>query len=395
MSTDSAESTSYSASQRPLDLGRPKGPRQLMDTAMRLLIWMATLIALVPLVWIVISVVSRGAPLLFTKQPDYTRICTIASVTTVKGEAPYQRVPEGECTAGNAKATYRWVVGGVYPAVGGHLRDEVQSVSRDPNRRGPTYVVAAPNSDGAGTVRLFTTDWWTKDVGASPDQVPGGGALHAIVGTLWIGLITSAIAVPLAILGATFLVEYARGKRVATVVSFMVDILTGVPSIVAALFIFAVVITIGGWGRSASASSLALVILMLPTVLRSTEEMLKLVPDSLREASYALGVPKWKTITSVVIPTAFKGIATGAMLGLARVMGETAPLLILLNYARNLDLSPFSRTMGSLPTMIANAASLPADYPGAERGWAAAFTLMLIVMGLNLVAKYIGRTKKS
>jgi phosphate transport system permease protein len=114
----------------------------------------------------------------------------------------------------------------------------------------------------------------------------------------------------------------------------MVDILSGVPSIVAALFIYALMITVLGFGRSAFAVSLALVLLMLPTVLRSTEEMLKLVPDSLREASYALGVPKWKTILRIVLPTAFSGIATGVVLGLARVMGETAPLLILVVYAQ-------------------------------------------------------------
>ena len=107
-----------------------------------------------------------------------------------------------------------------------------------------------------------------------------------------------------------------------------------------------------------------------------------------------MGVPKWKTIMSVVIPTSFSGIATGVVLGLARVMGETAPLLILLNYARNLYLDPTSATMGSLPTMIANAAALPSQYAGAERGWGAALTLILIVMGLNLLARSIARANK-
>ena len=146
-------------------------------------------------------------------------------------------------------------------------------------------------------------------------------------------LICAAIAVPLGVMGAILLIEYARGTKIARGVSFTVDILSGIPSIVAALFIYALFITIFGLGRSAIAVSCALVLLMLPVVLRSTEEMLKLVPDSLREASYALGVPKWKTIVKVVIPTAFGGIVTGVMLGLARVMGETAPLLILVSYA--------------------------------------------------------------
>ena len=157
---------------------------------------------------------------------------------------------------------------------------------------------------------------------------------------------------PLGVLGAILLIEYARGTKVARAVSFTVDILSGIPSIVAALFIYALFITIFGAGRSVFAVGMALVLLMLPVVLRSTEEMLKLVPDSLREASYALGVPKWKTIAKVVIPTAFGGISTGVMLGLARVMGETAPLLILVSYAVGINYNPFTDTMGSLPTMI-------------------------------------------
>ena len=129
-------------------------------------------------------------------------------------------------------------------------------------------------------------------------------------------------------------------------------------------------------------------------VLRSTEEMLKLVPDSLREASYALGVPKWKTILRVVIPTAFGGISTGVMLGLARVMGETAPLLILVSYAVGINYSPFSDTMGALPTMINAGRDVAPTMPGYERVWAAALTLILIVMLLNILARAIARATK-
>ena len=142
------------------------------------------------------------------------------------------------------------------------------------------------------------------------------------------------------------------------------------------------------------AVALALVLLMLPVVLRSTEEMLKLVPDSLREASYALGVPKWKTILRVVIPTAFGGISTGVMLGLARVMGETAPLLILVSYAVGINFSPFSDTMGALPTMINAGRDVAPSMPGYERVWAAALTLILIVMVLNILARAIARATK-
>lgn len=238
---------------------------------------------------------------------------------------------------------------------------------------------------------ILSADWWTQDLAGTTDRRAGGGALHAIIGTLEIGLITAAIAVPIAILGAIFLIEYGRGTRVARGVSFMVDILSGIPSIVAALFVFAFMITILGLGRSAIAAALSLVLLMLPTVLRSTEEMLKLVPDSLREAAYALGIPKWKTILTVVIPTAFSGIATGVVLGLARVMGETAPLLILVAYARNLYWSPTSGTIGTLPTMINTGRDVAESLAGYDRVWGAALTLILLVMGLNLLARWIAR----
>jgi phosphate transport system permease protein len=241
---------------------------------------------------------------------------------------------------------------------------------------------------------VLTSTWWLQSQRGITPRREGGGAYHAIVGTLEIGLICALIAVPLGVLGAIFLIEYARGTRAARVVSFTVDILSGLPSIVAALFIYALFITILGFGRSAVAVSFALVLLMLPTVLRSTEEMLKLVPDSLREASYALGVPKWKTILRVVIPTAFGGISTGVMLGLARVMGETAPLLILVSYAVGINFSPTSDTMGALPTMINSGRDQAPGLPGYERVWAAALTLIVIVMLLNLAARGIARATR-
>jgi len=245
-----------------------------------------------------------------------------------------------------------------------------------------------------GLPAILSASWWTQDLAGTTDRRAGGGALHAIIGTLEIGLVTAVVAVPIAVMGAIFLIEYARGTRWARVVSFMVDILSGIPSIVAALFIYTLMITLLGLGRSAIAASLALVLLMLPTVLRSTEEMLKLVPDSLREASYALGLPKWKTVVQVVIPTAFSGIATGVILGLARVMGETAPLLILVAYARNLYFSPSTSNMGTLPTMINSGRNVAETLPGYERVWGAALTLILLVMGLNLLARGIARASR-
>ncbi len=247
---------------------------------------------------------------------------------------------------------------------------------------------------GKGLHLIVDPNWWLQSQRGVTPRREGGGAYHAIVGTVEIALICAAIAVPLGVMGAIFLIEYGRKSRFAKAVSFMVDILSGIPSIVAALFVYALLITIFGFGRSAVAASLALVLLMLPTVLRSTEEMLKLVPDSLREASYALGVPKWKTIVKVVIPTAFSGIATGVVLGLARVMGETAPLLILVVYAQGINTNPASDTMAALPTMINSGRDQASTMPGYDRVWGAALTLILIVMLLNLLARGIARLGK-
>ncbi len=205
-------------------------------------------------------------------------------------------------------------------------------------------------------------------------------------------MICAVIAVPIAVFTAIYLVEYGRG-RFARTVSFMVDILTGIPSIVAALFIYALWVTTLGFDRVGFAVSLALVLLMIPVVVRSTEEMLKLVPNELREASYALGVPKWKTITRIVLPTAFSGIITGVLLGLARVMGETAPLLVLGPYSKSINTDIFSGFMAALPTMI-NQDRSEARPEAVNRVWAAALTLIVLVMLLNIAGRYIARLSK-
>jgi phosphate transport system permease protein len=242
-----------------------------------------------------------------------------------------------------------------------------------------------------GAALLFHAEWWQESQRGITARRVGGGAYHAIIGSLIMSLLCAIIAVPLGVLGAIYLVEYGRGTRTARAVSFMVDILTGVPSIVAALFVYAVWVTVMGQDRVGFAVSLALVLLMMPVVLRSTEEMLKLVPDELREASYALGVPKWKTILKIVVPTAFGGIVTGIMLGLARVIGETAPLLILVGYSKNINYNPFSGFMGALPTMINQDRDNLALAPAEDRVWAAALTLILLVLALNLLARLIAR----
>jgi phosphate transport system permease protein len=236
---------------------------------------------------------------------------------------------------------------------------------------------------------LLEPQWWTNSQKGITSRREGGGAVHAIQGTLIQGLVTAAISVPVGVMTAIYLVEYGRG-RFAKAVSFMVDILTGVPSIVAGLFVYAVWVTTFGFQRVGFAVCLSLVLLMIPVVVRSTEEMLKLVPNELREASYALGVPKWRTIARVVLPTAFSGIITGILLGLARVMGETAPLLILGPYTKSIATDLFGGYMATLPTMI-NQDRTESLQPAVDRVWAAALTLILLVLLLNLAGRVVAR----
>jgi len=241
---------------------------------------------------------------------------------------------------------------------------------------------------------LLDSHWWTNSQRGITNRAVGGGAVHAIQGTLIQGLVTAVIAVPIGVMTAIYLVEYGRG-RLARAVSFMVDILTGIPSIVAALFIYAIWVTTFGFQRVAFAVCLALVLLMIPVVVRSTEEMLKLVPNELREGAYALGVPKWVTIVRVVLPTAFSGIITGILLGLARVMGETAPLLILGPYTKDIATNLLGGLMPTLPTMI-NQDRTEVLQPAVDRVWGAAATLILLILLLNLAGRLIahyGRPK--
>ena len=243
---------------------------------------------------------------------------------------------------------------------------------------------------------LGSMTWWTGNQRNINSDDFGGGARHAIEGTLQMVAMTAVIAVPIGILTAVYLVEYGRGK-LARAISFMVDILSGVPSIVAALFIYAVWVTTFGIDRSGFAAALALVLLMIPVVVRSTEEMLKLVPNELREAAYALGVPKWVTIVKVVLRTAFSGIVTGVLLGIARVMGETAPLLILAPYTKNFQRDLFNGNFPTLPMMINQDRGDFALATAAERMWAAALTLILLVLLLNIIGRviaYFGSVKK-
>ncbi|MEV7230015.1 MULTISPECIES: phosphate ABC transporter permease PstA [Polymorphospora] len=222
---------------------------------------------------------------------------------------------------------------------------------------------------------------------------PGGGAQHAIVGTLLITLAAAVISVPIGVMCAVYLVEYGRG-RLARAVTLLVDVMTGIPSIVAGLFAFALFSIFFGPGiRFGIGGAVALSVLMIPVVVRSVEEMLKLVPNELREASYALGVPKWRTVIKVVLRTAAAGIATGVTIAIARVIGETAPLLIIAGSTTVLNTDLFDGRMSSLPIFTYYSYSIPgarAEF-GVERAWAAALTLFIIVMALNLVARLISR----
>jgi phosphate transport system permease protein len=228
----------------------------------------------------------------------------------------------------------------------------------------------------------------------------GGGAYHAIIGTLEQTGIATLITVPLGVAGAVYIVEYGRGKLARTI-QFFVDVMTGIPSIVAGLFILSFWVLIvsphlAGNGLpfySGFAAALALAVLMLPTVTRSSEEMLRLVPASLREGAYALGIPRWKTITRIVLPTALPGIVTGVMLAVARAAGETAPVLLVAGGTPNRNFNPFVGNQESLSVYIYEQASLASKY-GPPRAWTAALTLVALVLLLTIVAKLLSRRTK-
>jgi phosphate transport system permease protein len=304
--------------------------RRAADNLWRNLVWGAFLIALVPLVSVIWSVVSTGLPTLVT-QPQ-VMLYDMAGVTGVDDVA---------------------------------YRD---------------------GGSAAGTL--------------------AGGFVHALIGTVMITLIATVISVPIGLLTSIYLVEYSRDGWFSRAIVFFVDVMTGIPSIVAGLFAFAmmqlVMELILGPGPAAMQSvkmgfsaALALSVLMIPVVVRSTEEMLRVVPNELREGSYALGVRKWRTIFKVVLPTAISGIASGVTLAIARVAGETAPILVTAGYAMRINWNPFDEWMTALPVfiyrqLVAPTAPTVTD-PSLQRAWAAALVLIVIVMGLNLIARVIAK----
>ncbi|MFD5631406.1 MULTISPECIES: phosphate ABC transporter permease PstA [unclassified Streptomyces] len=241
-------------------------------------------------------------------------------------------------------------------------------------------------------IKVLDFYFLSHSMGVVADTEPGGGIYAAIIGSLeQVGLAT-VMAVPIGVLTAVYLVEYGRGN-LSRAITFFVDVMTGIPSIVAGLFILSIML-IFDMQPFGFAGSLALAILMMPVVVRSTEEMLKLVPNELREASLALGIPKWRTILKVVLPTSLGGIVTGIMLAVARIAGETAPVLLLVFGNPFINNNPFEGAQASLPLYIyqqyANSAGSGAAY---DRAWAASLTLIAFIMILNLAARGIARWK--
>lgn len=225
----------------------------------------------------------------------------------------------------------------------------------------------------------------------------GGGILHALVGTLLITGAAIILAVPVGVLTALYMTHYAS-KKVVAGFTFLTDIMSGIPSIVAGLFAYAAFSLLLGPGTKMGISgALALAVLMLPTVVRSTEEVLKLVPREVEEGALALGSPKWVMVLKVVLPTAFGGIMTGVLLGVARIIGETAPLLVAAGFSANMNFNIFVDRMQSLPvyvyTQISNQGN-PAE-AFMERAWGGALVLILVVVAINLVSRLVVARFKS
>lgn len=268
-----------------------------------------------------------------------------------------------------------------------------------------TFVIAAaPLISLLATViikgsKVINSTFLTHSMRNVDPQGPGGGLQHAIVGTFQqVGLATL-IGVPLGILAAIYLVEYsgdASSPRLARSIEFVVDVMTGVPSIIIGLFVYSAFILTLGLPRSGFAAAIALAILMIPVVVRSTEEMLRIVPRDLREASLALGIPRWRTITKVVLPTAMAGIITGAMLAIARIAGETAPLLLTTFLTQSFNYNPFKGPQIALPTFIWDQFT-SGTQASQDRAWGGALVLIIIVMifyaGARVVARFAGIKK--
>ena len=219
-----------------------------------------------------------------------------------------------------------------------------------------------------------------------------GGIKSAILGSIEIVALASAIAIPVGIGVAVWLVEYGRDSWFARIVRFFVDVLTGVPSIVFGLFIYIVLIVGTGSSYAGYKGSFALALLMLPVVIRSAEVILLLVPNALRESALALGAPRWKVIARIVLPTALPGMVTGVLLAIARAAGETAPLLFTAASTRNTNFN-LGQFMNSLPVQIYDDVTSPTTAV-VNRAWGAALTLVAMILLLNLIARVVSRRSR-
>ncbi len=242
---------------------------------------------------------------------------------------------------------------------------------------------------GAWSVSFFTTDPTGNTFFGSSSI---GGIKSAILGTIEIVALASAISIPIGIGVAIWLVEYGRASWFAQTVRFFVDVLTGVPSILFGLFIYIVLIIGTGSTYAGYKGSIALALLMLPIVIRSAEVILLLVPAALRESALALGAPRWRVIFNIVLPTALPGMLTGVLLAVARAAGETAPLLFTAaaTLKTNFNLGGF---MNSLPVQIYKDVTSPTTAV-VNRAWGAALTLVVMILLLNLIARLISRRSR-
>jgi len=237
--------------------------------------------------------------------------------------------------------------------------------------------------------RAISFDFLTHSMKGVGPLDATGGVYHSIIGTVEQVLIASLLSIPLGLLAAIYIVEYGT-NRFAFAVRFFVDVMTGIPSIVAGLFVFSFWVLGLHQGFSGFAAGMALSVLMLPVVIRASEEMLRLVPDHLREASYALGIPRWRTIISVVLPTASAGLTTAVVLAIARVTGETAPLLVTAFGFESIKTNPFDGPQSALPLYVWSQAASAFDV-AVRRAWAAALTLVVVVLALIALARLLTR----
>jgi phosphate transport system permease protein len=240
---------------------------------------------------------------------------------------------------------------------------------------------------GGLSLGIFTTD---MAVTASDAPLNEGGLLHAVVGTLYIVLIASVISVPIGILTALYLTEI-KGKAAGTV-RFFIQAMSGIPSIVAGLFIYAVWMIALGNQYSAFAGAMALALLMIPTVARTSEEVLKLIPSDLREAGLAMGGTQWRTVAMIVIPAAQSGLITAVILGVARVAGETAPLLLTMGGADALNLNPFDGNSSAIPFYVWKNFLLGTE-TAVDRAWSGVLVLMIIVLIFFSLTRFISSRK--